>query len=154
VKDGSELVIRTNGAFHRVSESAGKVGELVDEIAAASNEQAQGIEQLNRAVADMDQVVQQTAASAEESAGASGEMKSQAEQMKGMVGQLIALVTGGSTKGGHHQYETAGEQKSERKRPAAVSNTSTERKQTISPARRELVPDDIIPMDDSDFKDF
>lgn len=45
-----------------------KVGELVGEIAFASNEQAQGIEQINAAVSEMDQVTQQNAATAEESA--------------------------------------------------------------------------------------
>jgi Methyl-accepting chemotaxis protein (MCP) signalling domain len=46
VKDGSELVRSTNAAFREVSRSATKVGELVGEIAAASNEQAQGIDQV------------------------------------------------------------------------------------------------------------
>jgi methyl-accepting chemotaxis protein len=52
-------------------EIAGKVSQLVEEIAAASQEQARGIEQLNQAVAQMDKVVQQNAANAEESASAS-----------------------------------------------------------------------------------
>jgi methyl-accepting chemotaxis protein len=49
-----------------LNESAVKVGELVSEIAAASDEQAQGIEQINRAVSEMDKVVQQVAANAED----------------------------------------------------------------------------------------
>jgi methyl-accepting chemotaxis protein len=65
-----------------VAESAGKVGELVSEIAAASKEQAQGIEQVNTAVTEMDKVTQNNAANAEESASASEEMNAQAEQMK------------------------------------------------------------------------
>ncbi len=67
VKEGSELVERTNGAFAEVSKSAAKVADLVSEIAAASSEQAQGIDQINKAVAEMDKVTQQTAANAEES---------------------------------------------------------------------------------------
>ena len=58
VNDGSELVSRTNEAFSQVAESAAKVGELVAEIAAASKEQAQGIEQVNTAVSEMDKVTQ------------------------------------------------------------------------------------------------
>ena len=49
VKGGSGLVERTNDAFSKVSESSSKVGELIAEISAASNEQAQGIEQTNTA---------------------------------------------------------------------------------------------------------
>ena len=71
---------------------------LVSEIAAASNEQAQGIEQINLAVSEMDKVVQQNAANAEESAAASQEMNSQAAQMKGFVQDLVTIV-GGTTNG-------------------------------------------------------
>nr|MDA3834342.1 methyl-accepting chemotaxis protein [Spirochaetales bacterium] len=102
IKNGSELVTRTNDAFTKVAESSSKVGELVAEISAASNEQAQGIEQTNTAVAEMDKVVQQNAANAEESASASEELNAQAEQMMGVVGELSALV-GGSGKGGSGQ---------------------------------------------------
>jgi methyl-accepting chemotaxis protein len=94
VNDGSELVKGTNEAFTEVARGTSKVGELVAEIAAASQEQAQGIEQVNKAVADMDKVVQQVAANAEESASASEEMNAQALQMKGMVQELVAMVGG------------------------------------------------------------
>jgi hypothetical protein len=71
-----------------------EMGELVSETAAASNEQAQGIDQVNRAVGEMDKVVQQNAANAEESAAASQEMSAQASQMKSYVKDLVAVVGG------------------------------------------------------------
>ena len=74
VKDGGDIVAAASDAFAEVTSGAAKVGELVAEIAAASNEQAQGIGQVNMAVAEMDKVVQQDAANAEESASASEEM--------------------------------------------------------------------------------
>ncbi len=77
-----------------ISESASKVGDLVAEIAAASNEQAQGVDQINTAVVEMDKVVQNNAATAEESASSSEEMIAQAEQMKEMVAELVVLVEG------------------------------------------------------------
>ncbi|MCD6262218.1 MAG: chemotaxis protein [Deltaproteobacteria bacterium] len=98
IKGGSNLVERTSDAFGKVAESSSKVGELIAEIAAASNEQAQGIEQTNTAVAEMDKVVQQNAANAEEFASSSEELSAQAEQMMGIVKELAALV-GGSGKG-------------------------------------------------------
>lgn len=73
---------------------AEKIATLVDEIAAASGEQAEGIEQISKAVAEMDKVVQQNAANAEESASASEEMNAQAAQMKGIVNGLVTLVNG------------------------------------------------------------
>ena len=65
VKNGEKLVGATDGAFGKVIESATKVTELMSEIAVASEEQSQGIDQINKAVAEMNQVTQQNAASAE-----------------------------------------------------------------------------------------
>ncbi|MGC8811539.1 MAG: methyl-accepting chemotaxis protein, partial [bacterium] len=94
IKNGSIIVTKTNEAFEKVSVSSKKVAELMAEITAASQEQAQGIEQINKAVAEMDKVVQRNAASAEESASAAEEMNTQAETMKGFVEELMALVGG------------------------------------------------------------
>ncbi|MEM5788178.1 MAG: methyl-accepting chemotaxis protein [Syntrophobacteraceae bacterium] len=99
IKEGSELVVKTEQEFREVAVSVGKSGELVGEISAASVEQAQGIEQVNKAVGEMDRVVQQNAANAEESASASEEMNSQAEQMKNFVGALKSLVEGSNGNG-------------------------------------------------------
>ncbi|MBI4777119.1 MAG: chemotaxis protein [Deltaproteobacteria bacterium] len=94
VNDGSIFVQKANEAFTRVIDSSSKVGEILTEIAAASTEQAQGIEQINKAVAEMDRVVQQNVASAEESASASEELNRQAKSMKEFVDDLMALVGG------------------------------------------------------------
>lgn len=66
VKDGDNLVTITNDVFQQVTTSSDKVVQLTAEIASASQEQSQGIDQINRAVAEMNQVTQQNAASAEE----------------------------------------------------------------------------------------
>ncbi|HMK65707.1 MAG TPA: methyl-accepting chemotaxis protein [Thermodesulfobacteriota bacterium] len=94
IKDGSAIVGRTNETFIKVAGGSKKAGELVAEIAAASSEQAQGIGQINSAVADMDKVIQQNAATAEESASASEVLNGQAEQMKTHVKNLISLMSG------------------------------------------------------------
>ncbi len=94
VKDGSEFVCRTSKAFSEVSASAAKVAGLVSEITVASSEQAQGIDQINKAVAEMDKVTQQNAANAEESASASEQMNAQAGQMKTIAGELQRIVVG------------------------------------------------------------
>jgi len=60
-----------------------------------SQEQARGIEQIAKAVTQMEQVTQKTAASAEEGASASEELSAQAETMRTIVGQLQAMVGGG-----------------------------------------------------------
>jgi methyl-accepting chemotaxis protein len=153
VKEGGDLVTRTNDDFSKVSESAAKVGELVGEIAAASNEQAQGIEQVNTAVTEMDKVTQQNAANAEESASASEEMNAQAEQMKAMVGELVALV------GGAHSNSPVAEIHTKKKAhpinhivPAASKHAGGNR--AAAPKAQEVSPDRLIPLDDDDMKDF
>jgi len=92
VQNGNELTQSTRDAFTENMEIARKVDALVAEIAAASSEQAQGIEQVNTAIAEMDKVVQEVAATAEESASASEEMSAQAFQMEDIMGDMIALV--------------------------------------------------------------
>ena len=81
--------------------STGKVKGLVAEIAAASGEQAQGVEQINKAVTEMNSVTQQTAANAEESASASEELSAQAATMRGAVAQLVDMVGGEGNGNGH-----------------------------------------------------
>jgi methyl-accepting chemotaxis protein len=66
VRGGEKLVTVTNDAFGSVISSSRKVQELMEEIAAASREQSDGINQINSAVADMNRVTQQNAANAEE----------------------------------------------------------------------------------------
>jgi methyl-accepting chemotaxis protein len=101
VKHGHEATQVTREAFKENVEIASKIAGLVDEIAAASSEQAQGISQINSAVAGMDKVTQNQAATAEESASAAEELSAQASQMEGYVGELTALVAGRASGAGY-----------------------------------------------------
>ncbi len=91
---GADIVQTTNDAFSKVADAASKVGRIIGEIAAASAEQFEGIEQLNKAIVEMDRVTQQNAASAEENASASEELSSQAAMMKSAVNDLIVMIGG------------------------------------------------------------
>jgi methyl-accepting chemotaxis protein len=99
IGEGSGLVTATNKAFVKVKESSSKVGELVSEIASASDNQSHGVSQINTAVSEMDRIVQQNAANAEEFASAAGELNAQAEKMKMMVIELTAMVGRGKNNG-------------------------------------------------------
>ena len=97
----------------KVSESLGqivtkarRVDELVAEIATASREQSQGLDQINTAVTQMDKVTQSNAATAEESASASEELSAQAATLREIVGELQKLVSGsagGKSHGGRSE---------------------------------------------------
>ena len=84
-RNGSQIADRTAKALADIVAEVTKVTDLVAEIAAASNEQAQGISQVNQGIAQIDQVTQQNTANAEQSAAAAEELSSQAAQFKHML---------------------------------------------------------------------
>lgn len=92
VKKGNELTSLTQTAFMENMEISDKIGKLIDEIAAASAEQASGIGQITKAMTGLDEVTQSIAASAEESSSASEELNAQAAEMKGVVDELTSVV--------------------------------------------------------------
>jgi len=121
----------------------------VAEIAAASNEQAQGIVQVSTAITEMDKVIQQTAANAQESAGSSQEMNSEADNMKSIVGQLVMLVEGSVNQ---EPQRTRSKSMTETpqsglSRPLTDSVVNTF-KSTPSPAGNKTTPAEIDDFDD------
>ena len=154
VKTGSDLVAGTNEAFAQVTDSASRVGELVAEIAAASDEQARGIEQVNTAVTEMDKVTQQNAANAQQSASSSEEMLSQAGWMKEMVTELVSLV-GGSDSSTKESSTKTWPSLREKIRSKIVQPNKNDYHNEMSPPREEETrPEQLIPLEDDDFKDF
>ena len=75
-------------ALEEIPEGVVKVTDLVAEISAASNEQAQGISQISQGLGQIDQVTQQNTANAEESAAASEELSGQANELRQMLGRF------------------------------------------------------------------
>ena len=94
VKNGNELTVKTQDAFQENIAIARKIGQLIDEIATASEEHARGIAGVNAAVVRMNTLTQKTAANAEESASVSEELNVQAQQMELYVENLIVAVDG------------------------------------------------------------
>jgi methyl-accepting chemotaxis protein len=78
-----------------------QVSEVMDEIAAAADQQNQGVAQITSAVEQMNQVTQQTAANAEESSSASEELTSQAEELRAMVEDYHITHGRKTAHGGH-----------------------------------------------------
>ena len=112
---GSELAERGTGVLREILDKATEVAQLVGEMAAASEKQAEqvegvgnlmsrisqasaeqagGVGQVTKAVAQMDQVTQRTAANAEESAAASQELNAQVQVLNQVVQEMVALMTG------------------------------------------------------------
>ena len=125
------------------------------EIAAASQEQAQGIEQVNTAVSQMDKVTQQNAGNAEESASASEELNAQAESMKDAVNELVKLVEGNSNVS--LSVNKAGTGTGRKKKLGSsdhVFHRIADEGAGESPAKVKAGASSSIPLDDEDLKDF
>jgi len=85
VKEGSMLVDESGRTLEEIVASSKKVGDIISEIAAAGAEQTQGIEQVNKAVTQMDEMTQQNAALVEQAAAASESLDEQAKSMQRMM---------------------------------------------------------------------
>ena len=101
-------------------------------------------------------VTKQNAANAEESASASEEMSAQAEQMKGFVGELVALVGGNKNGAGQGRQPVMKTLKAFTKPSVAGpgKEAMTKGMDVALYNTKEVNPDQVIPMDDEDFKDF
>ncbi|MEA1969798.1 MAG: methyl-accepting chemotaxis protein, partial [Thermodesulfobacteriota bacterium] len=97
---------------------------------------------------EMDKVVQQNAATAEESASASEELNAQAEQLKDYVGDLVVLVTG------KREEQTGSAPRRTTGTIVAKPGKARGSAEKMLPAAKEVRPDQVIPFDDDDFKDF
>ena len=98
--DGRVKVDQVATAIRTITGESAKVKTLVEEVNLGSQEQARGIEQIGKAIAQMEQVTQRTAANAEESAAAAEELSAQSRTLKDIVERLTAMVGGGEAANG------------------------------------------------------
>ncbi|WP_460941408.1 methyl-accepting chemotaxis protein [Pandoraea terrae] len=85
VETGSTLVAQAGKTMNEIVQAVQRVTDIMGEISAASAEQSSGIEQVNRAVTQMDEVTQQNAALVEEAAAAAGSLEEQAHRLRDAV---------------------------------------------------------------------
>jgi len=85
VEDGSRLVDQSGQTLVEIVNAVKKVSDIVAEIAAASQEQSAGIEQVNKAIVQMDEVTQQNGALVEEAAAASAALDEQAKGLDNLM---------------------------------------------------------------------
>jgi len=93
VETGSDLVNRSGHTLNDIVTSVKRVTDIVAEIAAASREQATGIEQVSKAMSQMDQVTQTNSAQTEELSSTAEELSSTAEQLQALTAQFNLGVT-------------------------------------------------------------
>jgi methyl-accepting chemotaxis protein len=146
VRQAEEGEVTAKGVSSKLGEivtGVTKVTDIVAEISASAKEQSGGIDQVNRAVTDMNKVTQQNAANSEESSSAAAELSSQSEELASMIGAFqLARQTNTHSAAKLHK---APERKAMTGKSAAGGNGKS--------ARR---PEDVIPLDDeaASFKEF
>ena len=92
-RNGCRIANETATAFAEILGVVGKVSDLIAEIKAASSEQAEGINQVNLGLGQIDGVTQKNTANAEESAAAAEELSSQAQQLRQMLASFVLADT-------------------------------------------------------------
>ncbi|MEJ2033062.1 MAG: methyl-accepting chemotaxis protein [Deltaproteobacteria bacterium] len=174
---GSGLVRETSESFYIVTQATTRIGTLVSEIAAASREQAQGIEQVNRAISEVDAVTQRNAATAEESASASAQLTAQAASAKTIAAEMLRMV-GAKPKVEKKQAITRALPASKRSAPISPASLRSRSQNALPaaapqresaakasgrkagtgkearPASGSKSPAEVIPFDDDNFEDF
>ncbi|MFA6282994.1 MAG: methyl-accepting chemotaxis protein [Desulfurivibrionaceae bacterium] len=155
VQEGTVLVHRTNDEFNKVSNGTGKISVLINEISSAAKEQTEGVGQINKALQEMDTVVQSNAATAEESASASEELFAESNTLLGHVRELQTLITGEGGGGSDTTDSRA------RSNPARGKNTGIrplpQQKQTQTRAishNTKSTAKEVIPFGEDEFEDF
>lgn len=91
-RDGNARLDKMAGAVRSMTENSLRVKSLVDEVNLGSQEQARGMEQISRAVLQMEKVTQRTAAGAEQSAAAGGQLEGHASDLRAVVHEMRAMV--------------------------------------------------------------
>jgi len=93
-QSGTDTVERLTASIASITQSVGNVKRLADDVSIASRQQAAGIEQVSKAVVELEKSTQAIAGTAEEGAAASEELNAQSETVMGVVCQLELLVGG------------------------------------------------------------
>lgn len=148
---GVAIAEKVRTVLDEITVQSNKVSQLMNEVAAASREQVQGIDQVNKAMTQVETVTQQNAAGAEESASAAAELNAQAGSMRQIVLEFSELVNG-----------TTASLEAELKRAEAQGNltpyiqtarslkTVPQNQSRVEPATRKtqvISPEEVIPLD-------
>jgi methyl-accepting chemotaxis protein len=117
VDEGSALVTQSGATLEQIVTAVKKVTDIVAEIAAASHEQASGIDQVNKAVMQLDELTQQNAALVEEASAASQAMAEQARDLNASMSRYQVSSSGAEAAGLAAQVVPVEKPASDRRKP-------------------------------------
>jgi methyl-accepting chemotaxis protein len=130
--------------LEEINRQVNQVTEVMAEIAAASEQQSQGVEQINAAIGQMNQVTQQAAANSEESAAAAEELSGQSEELMSLVAAFQISHSGKQQKPGKMSYAPKPLASKPMVKAKSASASFTPKSNSFSGG------EDLIPFDDMD----
>ncbi len=160
VDRGTELVSKTGDALSEIQSSSVKVTDIIGEITTSSNEQAQGISQINEGLTQIDKVTQTNTASAEESASAAEELSSQSSQLRDLVGKFRLSGNSGLISHSPRPKQLYRTSSNSRALPSASSKRTPVREEDLYDMVDDSIrnsgkighkPEDIISLDEDNF---
>jgi methyl-accepting chemotaxis protein len=157
---GVQINAKVSLSLADIVTKARQADELVAQISIASNEQSQGIDQINSSVSQMDAMTQNNAAGAEESANVSADLRTQSTQLTQLVQELQTLV-GGKSSNSKRSSKIKSPIKTKKTQLASSRRITESKTQTSRPTNRALTNKDskstahrdAIPLED-EFQDF
>jgi len=157
---GVQINAKVSLSLADIVSKARQADELVAQISIASNEQSQGIDQINSSVSQMDAMTQNNAAGAEESANVSADLRTQSTQLTQLVQELQTLV-GGKSSSANRSSKIKSPLKPKKTQLASSRRVTESKTQSSKPANRALTNKDskstahrdAIPLED-EFQDF
>ena len=160
VERGTGLVSKTGDALSEIQNSSVKVADIIGEITTSSNEQAQGISQINEGLTQIDKVTQTNTASAEESASAAEELSSQSSQLRDLVGKFRLSGNAGHISSSPRPKQLNRSGSNSRALPPSSSRRTPVREEDLYSMVDDSIrdserlghkPEDIIRLDEDDF---
>ncbi len=152
VDKGNDLVKKTSTALGEIQGGAVKVADIIGEITTSSNEQAQGIAQINEGLTQIDRVTQTNTASAEESASAAEELSGQANNLRELIDQFkLTNSTGSSRNSSRVSSGSRGRSLPSKRTPLKESDFHDLVDFSAPSEKRNLNPKDVIKLDEDDF---
>ncbi|MEW6593577.1 MAG: methyl-accepting chemotaxis protein [Thermodesulfobacteriota bacterium] len=161
-ENGVEASAEVHDILVQIVERVKKVSSLAHEIAVASDEQAQGVQQINIAVSEVDKVTQANAAVSEESASASEELSGQAKELDALVrllGEIVGVEAAGAAappeaRTGKGAKPAAASKSLSPRSTAHTAGAAAAGKKVAPMPSATAKPEAVIPLDGEDFEDF
>ena len=140
VQEGVDLVNRAGQSLGEIVASIKSVADIVSDIARASAEQAEGVDQVNKALTQMDQVTQQNSALVEENAATAKSLEQQAAAMSEQVGTFRLAVNDTVAPSQRAPAAAPARASAPKPRPAAAKQPAAKQLAAKQPAARQPAP--------------